>query len=205
MMDLLLNILFLIRQEVINITSASDIILTHQAFEGLTHSSPENHLISTDIISHQNDDIVNRSLDIINIANQIQEFQHTDIILLDAGVRICCLLAALNDAADRSVKKCMYGIIEVEERHKRIFITLLHLLCGFLKSGNTTLLLGVEEERVDEAIHIVESVCKSRKQITPATTTVTGLTHGEFAAFPVEVTIGGATLFVLTVDQFLKV
>ena len=84
-------------------------------------------------------------------------------------------------------------------------VTKLATTGGFLKAGNTTLLLGVEEERVEEAIRIVESVCKSRKQITPATTTVSGLTHGEFAAFPVEVTIGGATLFVLTVDQFLKV
>ena len=66
-------------------------------------------------------------------------------------------------------------------------VTKLATTGGFLKAGNTTLLLGVEEERVDDAIHIVESVCKSRKQITP------------------EVTIGGATLFVLTVDQFMKV
>lgn len=84
-------------------------------------------------------------------------------------------------------------------------VTKLATTGGFLKAGNTTLLLGVEEDRVDGAIHIIESVCKSRKQITPATTAVTGLTHGEFAAYPVEVTIGGATLFVLTVDQFLKV
>ena len=84
-------------------------------------------------------------------------------------------------------------------------VTKLATTGGFLKAGNTTLLLGVEEERVEEAVHIIESVCKSRKQITPATTTVSGLTHGEFAAFPVVVTIGWATLFVLTVDQFLKV
>lgn len=84
-------------------------------------------------------------------------------------------------------------------------VTKLATTGGFLKAGNTTLLLGVEEDRVEDAIRIVESVCKSRKQITPAAATVAGMTHGEFAAFPVEVTIGGATLFVLTVDQFLKV
>ena len=84
-------------------------------------------------------------------------------------------------------------------------VTKLATTGGFLKAGNTTLLLGVEEEKVEDAIHIVEAVCKSRKQMTAATTTVSGLTHGEFASFPVEVTVGGATLFVLTVDQFLKV
>ena len=84
-------------------------------------------------------------------------------------------------------------------------VTKLATTWGFLKAGNTTLLLGVEEERVDEAVQIVEAVCKSRKQMTTTTTAVGGITHGEYASFPVEVTVGGATLFVLTVDQFLKV
>ena len=84
-------------------------------------------------------------------------------------------------------------------------VTKLATTGGFLKAGNTTLLLGVDDDRVDEAVSIVDSVCKSRKQISTATTSVGGMTHGEFSSFPIEVTVGGATLFVLTVDQFLKV
>ena len=84
-------------------------------------------------------------------------------------------------------------------------VTKLATTGGFLKAGNTTLLLGVDEDRIQEAVHIVESVCQSRKQMTTATTSISGITHGEYAAFPVEVTVGGATLFVLTVDQFLKI
>lgn len=84
-------------------------------------------------------------------------------------------------------------------------VTKLATTGGFLKAGNTTLLLGVDEERIEEAIHIVENVCKSRKQMTAAATAVSGITHGEYTTYPVEVTVGGATLFVLSVDQFLKV
>ena len=85
-------------------------------------------------------------------------------------------------------------------------VTKLATTGGFLKAGNTTLLLGVDDSRVDEAISAIESVCKSRKQISTASSTmVGGMTHGEFTAFPIEVTVGGATLFVLSVDQFLKV
>ena len=84
-------------------------------------------------------------------------------------------------------------------------VTKLATTGGFLKAGNTTLLLGVDDSRVEEAIHVVESVCKSRKQISTATTTVTGLSHGEYPTYPIEVTVGGATVFVLTVDQFIKV
>ncbi len=84
-------------------------------------------------------------------------------------------------------------------------VTKLATTGGFLRAGNTTLLLGVEEERIQEAIETVESVCKSRKQLSAATTTLSGISHSEYTAYPVEVTVGGATLFVLSVDQFLKV
>ncbi len=84
-------------------------------------------------------------------------------------------------------------------------VTKLATTGGFLKAGNTTLLLGVSEEKIDEAIKIIESVCKSRKQLTSASTAVSGLNRAEYGTYPVEVTVGGATLFVLTVDQFMKV
>ena len=76
---------------------------------------------------------------------------------------------------------------------------------GFLKAGNTTLLLGVEEERIQDALKIIESVCKSRKQMTSAPSALTGIAHGEYTTYPVEVTVGGATVFILSIDQCLKV
>ena len=84
-------------------------------------------------------------------------------------------------------------------------VTKLATTGGFLKAGNTTLLIGVEDERVSGAIQEIERVCKSRKQLTSTTTAASGITSGGYVSFPVEVTVGGATLFVLSVDQFLKV
>ena len=85
-------------------------------------------------------------------------------------------------------------------------VTKLATTGGFLKAGNTTLLLGVDDQRVDEAVSAIESVCKSRKQISTAPSAmIGGMSHGEYSSFPIEVTVGGATLFVLSVDQFLKV
>lgn len=85
-----------------------------------------------------------------------------------------------------------------------IGVTKLATTGGFLKAGNTTLLIGVDESRLDETIHAIEEVCKSRKQLTAASTTPSGISGGTYAPFPVEVTVGGATLFVLSVDQFMK-
>ncbi len=84
-------------------------------------------------------------------------------------------------------------------------VTKLATTGGFLKAGNTTLLIGVEDERVPEAVSAIESVCKSRKQLTTMQTNASGISAGNYVSFPVEVTVGGATLFILSVDQFLKV
>ncbi|WP_069650455.1 cyclic-di-AMP receptor [Caloranaerobacter ferrireducens] len=75
---------------------------------------------------------------------------------------------------------------------------------GFLKSGNTTLLIGVEKEKVDEVIKIIEELCQSRKQVTTSPS-LTTLSPGVYVPYPVEVQVGGATIFVVDVDCFEKV
>ena len=82
-------------------------------------------------------------------------------------------------------------------------VTKLATTGGFLRAGNTTLLMGVNDDKLDGAIKIIEKVCKSRKQIATSPVTMGG-TAGMYAPYPIEVTVGGATVFVLTVDQFVK-
>ena len=74
---------------------------------------------------------------------------------------------------------------------------------GFLRAGNVTLLLGVENNKVDEVVNIIGEHSKQRKQITPVNTTYIGETM--LSSMPVEVTVGGATIFVLDVEQFYKI
>ena len=82
-------------------------------------------------------------------------------------------------------------------------VTKLATTGGFLRSGNTTLLIGVEDEKLQAAMAIVEKVCKSRKQIATSPSPVSGAS-GVFVPYPIEVTVGGATVFVLDVEQFAK-
>lgn len=84
-----------------------------------------------------------------------------------------------------------------------IGVTKLATTGGFLRAGNTTLLIGVEDQKLQSALDIIEKVCKSRKQMA-GTPTPMGGTGGVFTSFPTEVTVGGATVFVMTVDQFIK-
>ena len=74
---------------------------------------------------------------------------------------------------------------------------------GFLQRGNATLLCGVAGERVDEVVAILRQHGHRRvEQINP---TPTGAEAVEFIVpFPVEVEVGGATVFVLDVERFEK-
>jgi len=75
---------------------------------------------------------------------------------------------------------------------------------GFLRAGSTTLICGVSEERIPDLYSIIEKKCKSRRQITSVNTQRTGAAES-YVAYPVEVTVGGATFFVLNVDEFKKI
>jgi len=75
---------------------------------------------------------------------------------------------------------------------------------GFLQQGNVTLLIGVDDDRVPAALKIIQENCQERTRfMTPATPLAE---PGEFVmAFPVEVQVGGATVFVVPVDSFEKI
>lgn len=73
---------------------------------------------------------------------------------------------------------------------------------GFLKLGNVTVLVGVDDEKVDEVVGIFNNCCSRRTQMVPTTPPYLG--EGFVSAAPVEVTIGGATLFILDVDKMIK-
>ena len=72
---------------------------------------------------------------------------------------------------------------------------------GFLRSGNTTLLIGVEDKKVEEVCQIIRDVCQSRTQVVNPVTPMAS-TLESFTSFPVEVVIGGAIIFVIDVERF---
>ena len=71
---------------------------------------------------------------------------------------------------------------------------------GFLGMGNVTIMIGIKEERAQEAIDVITKYSHSRKQlITPPVDMGMGLPT------PIEVVVGGATIFVVDVERFEKV
>ena len=77
---------------------------------------------------------------------------------------------------------------------------------GFLRSGNATLLVGVEEEKVDNVIEIIKDTCKKREKTIISPYPVTESTGMYIPyTYEIEVEVGGATIFVVDVDNFMKV
>ncbi len=72
---------------------------------------------------------------------------------------------------------------------------------GFMRAGNTTLLIGVEERQVDEVIALIGKRAKSHNHVV---TGGTAKTEGGVTAMPFEVKVGGATVFVVDVEKFVK-
>lgn len=72
---------------------------------------------------------------------------------------------------------------------------------GFLRAGNTTFLIGVEDYRVDKVIKIIKDNCQSRDQLVAPVSPMGG-NADSYVPHPVEVEVGGATVFVLPVDHF---
>jgi uncharacterized protein YaaQ len=72
---------------------------------------------------------------------------------------------------------------------------------GFLKQGNATILVGVEDDQVGAVLEIISDNCHARKQFVNPMPPI--MEPGEFyMPYPVEVEVGGATVFVVPVERF---
>jgi len=72
---------------------------------------------------------------------------------------------------------------------------------GFLRAGNTTFMIGIEDERVEDVLRVIRNNCKIREQFVTPVSPMSGSTDS-YMPFPVEVQVGGAAVWVLPVDRF---
>lgn len=108
--------------------------------------------------------------------------------------------------------KMVMAVIHDEDSHKlveKLFnagysSTKLASTGGLLRTGNTTLFIGVDAEKVDAVIDIIKETCQTNKRISLINPPTSSVPEG-YMPYPIEVTVGGATLFVLDVDQYMKI
>ncbi len=108
--------------------------------------------------------------------------------------------------------KMVLAIIHDEDAHALLsklnksghMATKLSSTGGLLRTGNTTIFVGVEEEEVEVVLDIIKDTCKTKKELTVMNPPVINMVES-YMPYPVEVTVGGATIFVLDVDKYLKI
>lgn len=94
-------------------------------------------------------------------------------------------------------------VYELNQNH--FFVTKLATMGGFLKKKSTTLMLGVEDERVQAAIDIIREMSGTRQQTVYTTPAMTGSSMPNVnMAVPMNRKVGGATIFVVNVEEFQK-
>ena len=103
------------------------------------------------------------------------------------------ILAIVNDDDAASVSSAL--------NKAGISVTKLATTGGFLKAGNTTFLIGLEDQRVDEAVEIIGHHARKRHQVVQD---VSPYGNVGTMSMPLEITVGGATVFVIDVEQFKK-
>ena len=74
---------------------------------------------------------------------------------------------------------------------------------GFLRQGNSTLLVGVDDERLADALQIIDDTCHSRTMYLNAFPTPARPMEA-LASVPMQVQVGGAVVCALDVERFVK-
>jgi uncharacterized protein YaaQ len=88
------------------------------------------------------------------------------------------------------------ALLEKEYRATR-----LHSSGGFLKQSNATVILGVEDTQIEEVLGVIRATCNARTQVVNPMPPI--MEPGEFfMPYPLEVEVGGATVFILPVERF---
>lgn len=82
----------------------------------------------------------------------------------------------------------------------RIGVTRVSSQGGFLREGNVTLFIVVEDSRVEEVLQLVRAHCYTRTKFVAPLPPIAE--SGEFyPSTPVEVQVGGASVFVIDVSE----
>ena len=105
------------------------------------------------------------------------------------------VIAVINNDDSRTAITALTG--------RDFFVTQLSTTGGFLMVGNTTLLIGTEKERLPELKEILRKYCVTREKTNPSDEDFgRGLLNHSLEE---KVTIGGAVMITLSVDEFEKI
>lgn len=96
------------------------------------------------------------------------------------------------------------GILTNKLVAKHYGVTRINTSGGFLRETNATLLVGVDDDKVEDVLGIIRINCKTRSRYINPMPSMSEPGGELYMPQPVEVQVGGATVFVLAVDKYLR-
>lgn len=99
---------------------------------------------------------------------------------------------------DQDVSGLLEALIENNFRTTKLAST-----GGFLRQGNTTLLIGVEDHELDAVLAVIKKTCKKREQVDASPLLSFGRTGLDTQMD--KIVVGGATVFSVEVERFEKI
>lgn len=114
-----------------------------------------------------------------------------------------------NTEAGVTQMKLLLAIVNNDDAHfvntsltsEGFHITKISSTGGFLMNGNSTFILGVEENDVDRAIEIIKTHSKKREMSVPMSAPGNINLFGTANA---HVSVGGATVFIIDIEKYLR-
>lgn len=100
---------------------------------------------------------------------------------------------------ERDAEELIRALLE-----RGFFFTRIDSAGGFLRESNVTLMIGVQTELAAEALRLVQVYTRARTRYVNPLMPVTQPAEFHIGS-PVEVYIGGATIFVLPVERYERV
>ena len=106
--------------------------------------------------------------------------------------------------------KLLFAIIQNDDKkaltraliEHDISVTRISSSGGFLHGGNTTLMIGVPKEKLEVALETIKEHSSRRKIVTAH---AAGIPHNiDSVSIPMSVTVGGATVFIMDVEDFVR-
>ena len=105
--------------------------------------------------------------------------------------------------------KLVISVVNNEDAHplvdalteRGLRATLVSTTGGFLRQGNATVLIGTVDQSVDQVLGIIQANCHKRTTYVSAFP-MSAISEGSYASAPVQVEVGGATVFVVDVERF---
>lgn len=114
---------------------------------------------------------------------------------------------------DTMKKKLIFAILQGDDyadtidelNHNGFFATILSSTGGFLKKKSVTVMIGVDEDKVQQVLDILKHCAGHRQQMTYSDVSMSAGGHApQIPLVPVPVNVGGVVVFILNLDDLQK-